>query len=337
MALHAVAAIAEEPTLRRVRAFAGEHVPGAQVFFELVEAQRLHVRHHPGEARRHDFLLEAEGLEGLRADVRAQRADAELREHLHQPGAQRLEQRARRRLLRHGHARREPRRHHVRAGGDHRGAAVRVAGEPVARRYRRLHPQPHRGEALVHGARCEHCRDRQICGAVVQDQVRLPAAHSSLRVVADRGDARAQRRRRAVELDPVRDEPRIVGERVKRVFVKQRGVDRDDGARRGDIAVRIAAADERAHVEDEAFAQGVDRGVRHLREALAQILRHRNAPLEERRRRIVAHRPHRLDAAGQGRDDLLELVRGVAEAHQIAPQRDRIDLARRFGRQVEVP
>jgi len=122
----------------------------------------------------------------------------------------------------------------------------------------------------------------------------------------------------------------VLRERVERAFVQQRGVDRDDAAGRGHVTVRVAAADERAHVEHEPFAQRVDRRVRHLREALAQIVRYRLPPFEERGRRVVAHRPHRLDAAGQRRHDLLQLIGRVAEAHEVAPQGRLVDLARAF-------
>ncbi len=82
--LHAVATVAEQPALRRLRAVAGERRPRAHVFVELVESDRRHVRRHPGETRRHDLVAQAERLERLRAHVRAQRADAELCEHLHE-------------------------------------------------------------------------------------------------------------------------------------------------------------------------------------------------------------------------------------------------------------
>ena len=333
----AVAPEAEHPALRRFGARRRRFVPPAQVFFELVEAQHRDVRRHPREAHRDEIAVQAEHFERLRADVRPQRADTELGEHLHEPDAYGIEELFRRSRLVRGRPRGEPRVHDVRPGGDQRRAAVRVAREPVAGRDRRLHPQSRRGQPLMERPGGEHGRQRQLCAAVVEHQIGRAVAHGAFGFVADRADARAQRARSEVERDAMRNQPRVAGQRVERALVEQRRVDRDDAARCRNVAVRVAAADERAHVEDETFAQRVDRRVGHLRETLAQVFGDRHAPLEERGRRVVAHRPHRFDAARQGEDDLLELVGCVAVANEIRSQRLAVHRRRRFGRRREAP
>ena len=75
-----------------------------------------------------------------------------------------------------------------------------------------------------------------------------------------------------------------------------------------------ARAEQRRDGHDEALAQVVDRGIRHLREALSKVGRERTGTAGQRRdRRVVAHRRDRIVAGlGERAEHRVELLAGVA-------------------------
>ena len=117
-------------------------------------------------------------------------------------------------------------------------------------------------------------------------------------------------------------EPRVEAQIVERRLIQQSGFQHDDRTDRRNVAVRLARADPRAHVEDEAFAHGIDRRVGDLRELLAQVRGDGHAAFEERQRGIVAHRQDGFARArGDDADDVLEFVLAHPEAHEVAIDR----------------
>ena len=75
-----------------------------------------------------------------------------------------------------------------------------------------------------------------------------------------------------------------------------------------------ARAEQRRDGHDEALAQVVDRGIRHLGEALSEVGRERTGTAGERRdRRVVAHRRDRIVAGlGERAEHRVQLLAGVA-------------------------
>ncbi len=108
----------------------------------------------------------------------------------------------------------------------------------------------------------------------------------------------------------------------------------------GRLVEQVAlGADGRAQAHHERLALRVDGGVRDLREELLEEAAQQPRPLRERgQRRVDAHRGDRLLAvAGHRRDDVAQLLVGVAEEPQVAFERVRRGrLDRRRGDVLEV-
>ncbi len=126
--------------------------------------------------------------------------------------------------------------------------------------------------------------------------------------------------------DPVEGSPEPLLTRERRIEPKGRGrleagrVEEEPGEycepRRWAVgAERVdARAEQRRDGHDEALAEVVDRGIRHLREALSEVGRKRAcAPGERRDRRVVAHRRDRIVAGlGERAEHRVQLLAGVA-------------------------
>ncbi len=127
-------------------------------------------------------------------------------------------------------------------------------------------------------------------------------------------------------------EPRVETQRIEIQLREDAVVERYDRIGSRDISVDVARTDPRAQIEDQRLAQRIDRRIRDLGEALAQILGDRDAALEDGERRIVAHRRGRFGAAGEDGDNVFEFLARRAEATQLARQ---VPLRRRFDGVVE--
>ena len=175
-------------------------------------------------------------------------------------------------------------------------------------------PEPARDEAMVDGPDREQHRDRSAVAGVGEQQRRAARTDEGFHLVGD-PDARGAQVRLEGRVDADRAEPgqrvRVEEEalelgaaRVLRAFVKQ----------------RRAAAEDRAQRERVPLAQVVDRRVRHLREALAEVRVQRPRTAGERRQRgVVAHRRGRLVPAARDRpQDQAHVLARVAEL-RLAP------------------
>ncbi len=89
------------------------------------------------------------------------------------------------------------------------------------------------------------------------------------------------------------------------------------------VSLAAGAGEDRG---DQLLADRVQRGVRHLREELLEVIEQRLCAVgEDGQRGIRAHRPDRLLAGGPHRaDDVLEVLEGIAESDLAVEQRVRI-------------
>ena len=295
-------------------------VAALHLFREHLEAHALHAARGSGKTAFHDFVRQAHGLEDLRALVGLQRRDAHLRHHLEHPLGhallvrgdhigvvhhmlgvvqvavaagvpQRLEGQVRVdgvRTVPHEQAVMVdfaglPGLHHDADSGY--GAWVRtrwwctvptaaraligIRSGPVARSDRtiRLYPRFDRVARLA-GNAVERRQQPVLSRPCREGDVDLPGAPATVIHGLERGEF-------------------LVGEDR----VRNAQPPRMRGSRREQVAFRPDVALER---HDDFFADRIDRGVRHLREELLEIVvEHARLVRHDRQRRVVAHRAER--------------------------------------------
>ena len=290
------------------------------------------------EAPLDDRGVEVDDVDERATDVRGDRADAHSRQRLAKTGleggdeardglggCQRLGT-ARAGKLR-GELDREPRMDCGRADRQDHRHGVDIENVDGADREVRPASEAGRGERGVDGARGEDRRHRQPV-----DRPRLVGQDEDF-CLASGGRDRLGRQpiQRSLEASrPFPGVPRRVQRPDGNPVVVERGDEpgeiRDDRPRQSGRprATRQAAeecrptAELHPQVHDHALALGVDGGVRHLRERLAQVVGHRSIhPAAAWRRCVVAHAPQRLVALERHRLDVEARPLGV-EPREVA-------------------
>ena len=274
-------------------------------------------------------------FEDLGAAVRGQRRDPHFREDLEEAllggGAEcgwglRCEPGLERR-------KREPGVHRFRAVADQRREVMHVPRVSGLRGEAEPRAQTLAEQVLVHRTDRQEHRDRRVLAirvAIAHDHDARAEPHGALR----RGAQRIERRAERVRPDPRPPQRRqrhpLIAREVAQgrdlVFQKNwmLGADQSQGSRTV-REQRAAPAEMHAQRHDEGLAQRVDRRVRHLREALADI---RVQALRNARqrgdRRVVPHAPHRVLARRRhGLGDVAQVLEAPAEGelarHELRP------------------
>ena len=319
--------------LRRLLALGEAHrVQRDGVRLELLEPDALDAAYGALEARVDDVRVQPERLENLRALVRRQRADAHLREHLQHAVLDGVEV-----VLDefvHGRGRVLPGRvrhevvlpqpgdrvdgevgaHAVRAEARERAEVMhvpRLRGLEQDRAPRALHLLH---EVVVHGARGEEGAHRDALGAggaIRQDDARDAVGDGGGGFVGEPLERVAQASLaggsvvRRVQ-NPAR--PPAVVHALDRLHLRngqQRGLEPEP------VRVRLGGGHEVALGADHALqarhhrlADRIDRRVRDLREHLLEVLVRELRDLgHDRQRRVVTHRPERLRARADHREE----------------------------------
>ena len=340
----AVAAIAHAPMvgqgvgrrgLRVGRALARQHVLG-----DLGEPDPADRRHRAGEATVDHLGTEAQGLEDLGAAVRRERGDAHLGKDLEQPLLGRGAELGRGRVG----LDMAPHRFERQPGMDRFGTESDEGGEvmhvPRVARFgdeADSRPPALAEQVLVHRADRERHRQRRALAVG-----RAIADHENLRALLDGPAGRAAQgvERGAQRLGAARRLPRRVQrhrlradqapQRRHLILEQHRVLVPYQPQARGAIGEQRAATPQmHAQGHHERLAQRIDRGVRDLREPLAQVrVEARRYARERRDRRVVPHAPHGVLAFAAHR---LEHVANIFEA-PTERELPRHDLGFRTGR-----
>jgi len=353
-------AVGDPPVVAGVR----PGVPAADLLGDLGEPDALDATRGAGEVPVDERAGQADGLEDHRAGVGRQRRDPHLAHHLEDALAERLADVVDGPLGRDGQVelvagqvlgRLEAQVRVDRRGtvGDEERHVVHLADVAGLDDQAGLGAQLLADEVLVHGRGQEQRRDRRLVRVGVpvgQDDGSLAAADGVRHLGADLVEAGGQGVPAVMDVVEAPDDVGVeFGTRPVPVDAHQLGelvgvedrVGDDDlvaGVRAGFQQVRLGP-DRRGEGGDHLLADGVQRGVGHLREELAEVVEQQPGPLGQHGQRGVgAHRPDGLRAGlGHGGDDHLHLLVGVAE-HLVTPQHRtvRVDHVRPLGQIVHV-
>ena len=293
--------------LRRLRA--RRFCACACVLLELLEPDGAGVRRGRGKERVDHVAGEAEHVEQLGPAVRVEVGDAHLRHHLQHPV---LDRRAvpllclgggrvvAAELVRGGELgdrlEREARADRVGSEAEQAREVVCLPRLVALHDDRRVRPQSGRDEPVVHRGEREQRRDRRasLGGRAVAEQQNLTSGADALHRLGD--DARTRRDEASPSAHRRVEHARV--ERRQRRGIEQERVQLDE-PRRGGLLLgeQARGPEQRPQRHHASLADVVDRGVRHLREPLAEEAEQRpDAPGERRQRRVVAHRRDRLVA-----------------------------------------
>ena len=301
-----------------------------------VDADAADARGRPREVLVDERLVEADGFEDLRAAVALQRRDAHLGHHLQDALVERVDVVLDRLRVRHADEQllpdhvverfeREVRVDRAGAVAEQQRAVVhfaRVAGfeHEAAARARAL---PH--EMMVHAGRRQQARNRRalaIGAAVREDEDRVARFHGGaglpLQLVHRVLEARAALPRVEQHRERDRLEPRLVHVAQLRQLrvVDDRVLDADLAARLRPRIEQVALRpDGRPHRRHQLLADGVERRIGDLREALAEVVvQQARAVRQHRERRVGAHRADGFFAVGRhGREQQPQIFLRVAE------------------------
>ena len=313
-------------------------VPLEHVARDVLVADAADARGHARERVRDDLVTDAKRLEDLRSVVRRDGGDAHLRHDLEDAGVDGL-------LVLPHHLgdgaltelalvrersqclEREVRVHGARAEADERGEVMHVARVAGLGDEAGAHPAPAADQLVVHRRDGEQHRDRRpllVHHAVGDDEDGVPLVDGELRHLAQLVEGALQplgaigRREARVQCGEAEVLDGRASQRRQLLVDHQRAREVHQPRRLGRcLQQRGTPPEVRVERHHDLLADRVDRGVRHLREALLEVRVEQAARVLQRGQRgVVPHRPGRLLAVlGHGLDDVLDLFVSVAMQH----------------------
>ena len=321
------------------------------LLLELVEADPTDRPRRAGKSGLDEVTVEPERLEGLSAAVAGDVGDPELRHHLEHAVLDRLLEAhlclGRRRpvapdpvALGQGRDRleRQPRAHRLCPEAEQASDVMHLPRLVALDEQGRERAQPGLDEVVMHNRGREQDRHRRPLGRRVgigDQQHPVSLAHSGLRGLC-KPRARICEPLRGIEAGVDADDCELV----------ERGREEEEALELDSCRVfgrlheqRPTRPEQRRERHSEPLANVVDRGIRHLREPLAEVAEERPRTAGERRERgVVAHRRSRLvPMSGRRTHDHGQLLARVAKQHM---PRSKLFLRRRdrlSGRRLPPP